>query len=74
MADDLRQRVSFAASLTILGLLADLAYMLCEAAARFALIHRWPESAAYFILGVVSAYLAFSRAASRAEQEARRDR
>lgn len=68
MAEDLRHRGRFAASLTICGLMADLGYILVEAAARFSLDRRWPEAAAYFIVGSVATAVAATRALARVER------
>jgi uncharacterized membrane-anchored protein YjiN (DUF445 family) len=73
MADDLRRRVLFAVSLTVCGLMADLGYVMAEAAARFALDHRWPESAAFLAVGAFATWYAVAAALSRAGRPIRCD-
>jgi len=72
VAEDLRQRMRFAASMTALGLAVDLANVLTEASVRFALIHRWPEAAAYFIVGAITWSGVVLSALSRVRAEVRR--
>lgn len=74
MAEDLRHRLRFAASLTFCGLLADFGYVMVEAAARFSLDKRWPEAAAYFLLGMWSMFAAFRGASLRVQRELRHGR
>lgn len=74
MAEDLRHRWRVAASLTICGLMADLGYVMVEAAARFSLDHRWPEAAAYFVVGTTAMAVAAIRALAHVERQVRRDR
>ena len=72
MTDDLRHQWRVAASLTVLGLMADLGYLAVEAAARFSLIHQWAEAAAFFAVGLVATMVAAHQALARAVREAER--
>lgn len=72
MGEDLRHRWRFAVSLTICGLMADLGYVMVEAATRFALDHRWPEAAAFLTVGAFAIWYAAASALSHVERMARR--
>jgi hypothetical protein len=69
MSDDLRQCWRFAASLTVLGLMADLGLIAVEAAVRFSIAHRWAEAAAFTLAGVACTAVAVAGALTRAERE-----
>lgn len=73
MAEDLRRRVRFAASMSIYGLMADIGYVTVEAAVRFSLIHWWAEATAYCLVSVAATALAVTSALARVERELGRD-
>jgi hypothetical protein len=69
VADDLRHRGRFAASLTVLGLIADLGLIAVEAAVRFSIAHQWTEAAAFTLVGVAATAVAVAGALTRVERE-----
>lgn len=68
VANRRHRRVRVAASMTICGLMADLGYVMVEAAARFALVHRWPEFVAFLAVGAFAIWHAAASALSHVER------
>jgi uncharacterized membrane protein len=58
--------------MTVMGLMADLGYVTVEAAARFSLIHRWAEFAAFLTVGVAAMWLAVAAALAEVRRMGRR--